>query len=137
MKGRRRLRKPPLLSSGDTVGIVAPASYVPKADEAYLERAVGRLKELGFESKYSVSLMERRHLYLAGEDKERAQELMAMFLRPEVKAILCTRGGYGAQRTISYLDPDLIRAHPKPLVGCSSFTNVGQGNTLNKFDSLR
>jgi muramoyltetrapeptide carboxypeptidase len=47
---------------------------------------------------------------------------MEMFLDPEVKAILCTRGGYGAQRIIPYLDPDRIRDHPKPFVGCSDIT---------------
>jgi muramoyltetrapeptide carboxypeptidase len=47
---------------------------------------------------------------------------MAMFLDSEVKAILCSRGGYGAQRLIPYLDADQIRSHPKPLVGCSDIT---------------
>ncbi|MBW2038983.1 MAG: LD-carboxypeptidase [Deltaproteobacteria bacterium] len=122
MRGCRRLRKTPLLFPGDTVGIIAPASYLPKGDEGYLQRGVERLREMGFAIKYSPSLLKRRYLYLAGEDGERAQELMGMFLDPEVKAILCTRGGYGAQRIIPYLDPDLIRDHPKPFVGCSDIT---------------
>jgi muramoyltetrapeptide carboxypeptidase len=113
---------PPLLSPGDCVGIVAPASHIPRGNEEYLQRGAGRLRELGFEVKYSPSLLKRKHLYLAGTDEERAQELMEMFLDPEVKAILCTRGGYGAQRIIPYLDADLIREHPKPLVGCSDIT---------------
>lgn len=122
MRRCRRLKKPPLLSPGDTLGIVAPASYLPKGDEEYLQRGVERVREMGFEVSYSPSLPQRKHLYLAGGDEERAQELMGMFLNPEVKAILCTRGGYGAQRIIPYLDPDFIRSHPKPLVGCSDLT---------------
>jgi len=122
MKRCRLPIMPPLLSPGDCVGIVAPASHIPKANEQYLEQGVGRLKAMGFEIRCSPSLLERKHLYLAGEDQERAEELMAMFLDPEVKAIVCTRGGYGAQRIIPYLDPDLIRSHPKPLVGCSDIT---------------
>jgi muramoyltetrapeptide carboxypeptidase len=113
---------PPLLSSGDTIGIVAPASHIPRGNEGYLQRGAERLREMGFAVRYSPSLLERKHLYLAGHDKERAQEFMEMFLDPEVKAILCTRGGYGAQRIIPYLDPDVIRSHPKPLVGCSDIT---------------
>ena len=110
------------LVSGDTVGIVAPASYLPKGDEKYLQQGLAKVREMGFEIKCSPSFLERKHIYLAGKDEERAQELMGMFLDPEVKAILCTRGGYGAQRTIAHLDPDIIRRHPKPLVGCSDLT---------------
>ena len=117
-----RPRKPPSLSAGDAVGIVAPASYIPKGGEQYLQLGVQKLKGVGFGVKYSPSLLQRKYLYLAGEDKERAKELMAMFLDPDVKAILCTRGGYGAQRIIPYLDPTIIRNHPKPLVGCSDIT---------------
>jgi muramoyltetrapeptide carboxypeptidase len=122
MKRCRLPIMPPRLSPGDCVGIVAPASHIPTANEKYLEQGAERLREIGFEVTYAPSLLERKHLYLAGEDEERAEELTAMFLNPEVKAILCTRGGYGAQRIIPYLDPDLIRAHPKPLVGCSDIT---------------
>jgi muramoyltetrapeptide carboxypeptidase len=113
---------PPLLSPGDCVAIVAPASHIPTANEGYLEQGADRLRAMGFVVTYAPSLLKRRHLYLAGEDQERAEELMAMFLDPQVKAILCARGGYGCQRIIPYLDPDLIRAHPKPLVGCSDIT---------------
>jgi muramoyltetrapeptide carboxypeptidase len=122
MKRCRAQIMPPLLSPGDCVGIVAPASHLPKENEEYLQQGLGRLRKMGFEIRCSPSLLKRKHLYLAGKDQERAQELMEMFLDPEVKAILCTRGGYGAQRIIPYLDPDVIRSHPKPLVGCSDIT---------------
>jgi muramoyltetrapeptide carboxypeptidase len=113
---------PPLLSPGDCVGIAAPASYIPRGNEKFLHRGAERVREMGFEVRYSPSLLKRKHLYLAGTDEERAQELMKMFLDHEVKAILCARGGYGTQRIIPYLDADLIRSHPKPLVGCSDIT---------------
>jgi muramoyltetrapeptide carboxypeptidase len=122
MKRCRLPIMPPPLSPGDCVAIAAPASYIPTANEKYLEGGAERLRRMGFEVTYAPSLLERRHLYLAGEDQERAEELMAMFLDPKVKAILCARGGYGCQRIIPYLDPDLIRTHPKPLVGCSDIT---------------
>lgn len=113
---------PPLLSTGDCVGIAAPASHIPKGNEEFLHRGAERLREMGFEVRYSSSLLKRKHLYLAGTDEERARELMEMLLDPEVKAILCSRGGYGVQRIIPYLDADLIRDHPKPLIGCSDIT---------------
>jgi muramoyltetrapeptide carboxypeptidase len=113
---------PPLLVPGDCVAIVAPASHIPRGNEEFLQQGVERLRGMGFEVKCAPSLLRRKHLYLAGKDQERAEELMAMFLDPEVKAILCTRGGYGAQRITPYLDPDVIRGHPKPFVGCSDIT---------------
>ena len=45
-----------------------------------------------------------------------------MFIDERVGAILCTRGGYGAGRLLDLLDYDLIRAHPKILVGFSDIT---------------
>jgi muramoyltetrapeptide carboxypeptidase len=122
MKRLRLPIMPPFLSIGDTIGIVAPASHIPRANEEYLEQGLERVRQLGFAVKCSPSLLVRKHLYLAGKDQERADELMAMFLDPEVKAILCSRGGYGAQRLVPYLDADRIRRHPKPLVGCSDIT---------------
>ena len=122
MKKCQQAIMPPLLSPGDCVGIVAPASHIASGNEGYLERGAERLREIGFAVRYSPTLLEKKHLYLAGQDRERAQELMEMFLDPEIKAILCARGGYGAQRIIPYLDPDVIRSHPKPLVGCSDIT---------------
>jgi muramoyltetrapeptide carboxypeptidase len=113
---------PPLLSPGDCVGIAAPASHIPRGNEEFLLRGAERVREMGFAVRYSPSLLKRKHLYLAGTDEERAQELMDMFLDPEIKAILCARGGYGTQRIIPYLDADQIRDHPKPLIGCSDIT---------------
>jgi muramoyltetrapeptide carboxypeptidase len=122
MKRLRLPIMPPLPLPGDCIGVVAPASHIPRGNEEYLEQGLGRLRAMGFEVRCSPSLLKRKHLYLAGKDQDRAEELMAMFLDPEVKAILCSRGGYGAQRLIPYLDPERIRSHPKPLVGCSDIT---------------
>ena len=122
MKGCHLPIKPTLLSPGDCVGIAAPASHIPRGNEEFLQRGAERVREMGFEIRYSPSLLKRKHLYLAGTDEERAQELMELFLDPEIKAILCARGGYGTQRIIPYLDHDVIRSHPKPLVGCSDIT---------------
>lgn len=60
--------------------------------------------------------------YLAGDDRSRAQALMRMFMDDEVKAVFCTRGGYGSTRLLPLLDLPLIRRHPKPLVGFSDIT---------------
>jgi muramoyltetrapeptide carboxypeptidase len=60
--------------------------------------------------------------YLAGSDLLRVQDIHDMFTDSRVGAILCTRGGYGAGRLLDLIDYDLVRAHPKILVGFSDVT---------------
>lgn len=42
-----------------------------------------------------------------------------MFADPEIRAVICARGGYGALRILPLIDFDLVRAHPKLLIGFS------------------
>jgi muramoyltetrapeptide carboxypeptidase len=65
---------------------------------------------------------EKKHGYLAGMDKERARDLTAAFASPDVKAVICIRGGYGAHRLLEYVDFDAIAASGKPLYGYSDIT---------------
>lgn len=60
--------------------------------------------------------------YLAGPDQQRLDDLHGAFADPEIDAILCMRGGYGSMRLLDRLDFDLIRRHPKPLIGYSDIT---------------
>lgn len=60
--------------------------------------------------------------YLAGSDEQRLADLHAAFADPDIDAILCMRGGYGSMRLLDGLDIDLLRAHPKPLIGYSDIT---------------
>jgi muramoyltetrapeptide carboxypeptidase len=110
--------KPPALRAGDTVGIVAPSSAVePEA----LEAGCKRLRELGYQPVYLPSILDH-DLYFAGTVERRVHELHEMFARPEVRAVLCARGGYGCNYLLPHLDADLIRANPKIFVGYSDAT---------------
>ena len=61
--------------------------------------------------------------YLAGTDADRAADFQAAWCDPDVTAVLCARGGYGAQRMVDLLDWDALRAAgPKVLVGFSDIT---------------
>lgn len=60
--------------------------------------------------------------YLAGSDQQRLDDLHAAFADPDIDAILCMRGGYGSMRLLDRLDFELIRQHPKPLIGYSDIT---------------
>jgi muramoyltetrapeptide carboxypeptidase len=60
--------------------------------------------------------------YLAGTDERRADELNGLIADPDVRAVLCARGGYGILRILDRLDADALRRDPKPIVGFSDAT---------------
>ncbi|HVI10458.1 MAG TPA: LD-carboxypeptidase [Candidatus Binatia bacterium] len=110
--------KPPALREGDTVGIVAPASNIKLSD---LEAGCAALRRAGYQPFYFDSILEQ-DLYFAGSVDRRVRELEEMFARDEVRAILCARGGYGANYLLPKLDLNKIKFHPKIFVGYSDLT---------------
>jgi muramoyltetrapeptide carboxypeptidase len=112
--------KPPALRSGDTVGIIAPASSIHRD---LLDAGCQALRQLGYRPFYFDSILDRE-LYFAGSVERRVRELEEMFLRDEVKAILCARGGYGANYLLEKLDLEKVIAHPKIFVGYSDITTL-------------
>jgi muramoyltetrapeptide carboxypeptidase len=110
--------KPPALRPGDTVGIVAPASNVKRDD---LEAGCERLRRAGYRPFYFDSILDK-DLYFAGSVERRSRELEEMFAIEEVRAIICARGGYGANYLLPGLDLEKIKARPKIFVGYSDLT---------------
>jgi len=115
-----QLVKPPALRPGDTVGIVAPASNIKRPD---LDAGCDALRRAGYRPFYFDSILEQ-DLYFAGSVERRARELEEMFARDDVRAIVCARGGYGANYLLKELDLDKIKAHPKIFVGYSDITTL-------------
>ncbi len=112
--------KPRALRHGDKVGIVAPASNVKRE---LLEAGCDGLRRIGYEPFYFDSILER-DLYFAGSAERRARELEDMFMRDDIRAILCARGGYGSNYLTPMIDLTRIAAHPKILVGYSDITTL-------------
>jgi muramoyltetrapeptide carboxypeptidase len=112
--------KPPALRPGDTVGIVAPASHFSRGD---LHAGCEALRRAGYRPFYFESILDR-DLYFAGSVERRARELEEMFSRPDVRAIVCARGGYGANYLLEALDLDKIKSNPKIFVGYSDLTTL-------------
>jgi len=100
--------KPPGLQPGDTVGIVAPASNVKRE---LLQAGCETLRSMGYKPFYFDSILDQ-DLYFAGSAQRRARELEEMFVRDEVRAIVCARGGYGSNYLLDLLDLNKIKAHP-------------------------
>jgi muramoyltetrapeptide carboxypeptidase len=112
--------KPRALQPGDTIGIIAPASNIKRE---LLEAGCDALRKLGYKPFYLDSILEK-DLYFAGSTQRRARELEEMFTRDEVRAIICARGGYGANYLLETLSVDKIKAHPKIFVGYSDITTL-------------
>jgi muramoyltetrapeptide carboxypeptidase len=112
------LFKPARLQKGDTVGVIAPAS---PSNQENLELGTQFLKELGLNVKIGKSVY-NIYGYLAGSDQERLDDLHAMFRDPEVKAIICARGGYGTGRIAADINYELIKNNPKIFWGYSDIT---------------
>jgi muramoyltetrapeptide carboxypeptidase len=110
--------RPHALRPGDTVGIVAPASNIKAAD---LEAGCEALRRAGYRPFYFDSILDR-DIYFAGSVDRRTRELEAMFARDEVRAIVCARGGYGANYLLPALDLEKVKANPKIFVGYSDIT---------------
>jgi len=109
---------PPALRPGDTVGIVAPASNIHRDA---LEAGGQALRRLGYTPVYLDSIFEK-DVYFAGSVERRARELEEMFVRDDVRAIICARGGYGSNYLLPELDMETIKKHPKIFVGYSDLT---------------
>jgi len=115
---RLPLIKPPRLRPEDLIGIISPAGPV---DESELQPDLELLESSGFRIHVAPHVYDR-HDYLAGDDEARLSDLHAMFKDRKIKAIFCARGGYGTLRLLDKIDYDLIREHPKIIVGYSDIT---------------
>jgi muramoyltetrapeptide carboxypeptidase len=112
------VKRPRGLRPGDLVGIAAPAGPV---DERELRRGAAELESLGFAVSIPEGLFERCG-FTAGTLERRLEELQRLYADDTVAAIWCARGGAGAGRLLWRLDEDLVRAHPKLVVGYSDIT---------------
>ena len=112
------LLKPPALRPGDSVGIVAPASNV---DAAHLTAGIRQLEQMGYVPLHQPGILDQ-DLYFAGTVHRRLREFHEMFENEKVRAVICARGGYGANYLLPHIELDVIRRHPKIFLGYSDVT---------------
>jgi muramoyltetrapeptide carboxypeptidase len=119
MKTKQKTQlKPARLKRGDAVGIVAPASHF---DPNTFQRGIAIIESMGFVPVFDRRLFEKNGSF-AGTDLHRADQVNRFFADPEIKAVFCARGGFGAMRILSLLDFDSIQKNPKCLIGFSDIT---------------
>lgn len=122
----RQLRRPSRLAPGARVAIVAPSGPVP---EERVQAGLDVLRGWDLDPVVAPHVLDRHGEfgYLAGSDANRAADLQRAWCDPSVAAVLCARGGYGAQRMVDLLDWEAMRAAgPKVFVGFSDVTTLHQ-----------
>ncbi|MES1165275.1 MAG: LD-carboxypeptidase [Verrucomicrobiota bacterium] len=109
--------RPPRLSPGDVVRVVAPSGPVPREGFAAGAALLGARYRLRYDE-----AMFAREGFLAGSDERRLDELRAAFRDPDARAVVMARGGYGLGRLLPLLEPELFAGRPLPIVGFSDGT---------------
>lgn len=107
-----------LLKKGDKIGIIAPSVGLKDKD---ITPTLTYFKNIGLIPVLADNL-KSTYRYMAGTDKERADAINKMFAADDIKALFCIRGGAGATRMLPYLDYELIKNNPKPIIGLSDST---------------
>ncbi len=112
--------KPYSIKPGDKVAIVAPASASsPEKLESGIKLLVNRGYQLSI-SKTCYQKEDDSHW----TDEEKATDLIKAWNEPEIKAIICSRGGYGSARLFPFLNFRHLVTKPKLFVGFSDITTL-------------
>lgn len=109
---------PEYLKPGDEVAIVSPSFCI---DERKLEEAVTFLEKWGLKVRIGRNALKRKGPF-AGSDEERLSDLQVMTDDPSIKAVICSRGGYGISKIINRINFSAIEENPKWYVGFSDIT---------------
>lgn len=112
------MHTPKKLQKGDVISLVAPAKAIEKQ---FIDHATKFWEEKGFSVKVGEHCLGRTN-YFSGTDVERAADLQAAIDDPEVRAIICARGGYGCVRIIDHVNWAALLNDPKWLIGFSDVT---------------
>jgi len=110
--------KPKALKPGQTIGIMAPSSYVEKT---VIENAAVALQKRGFNI-YVHGQTFKKHHQSAGTGKQKAAAFHDLISNPAIHAIFCAKGGNGAATMLEHLDFDLIKRNPKIILGYSDIS---------------
>jgi muramoyltetrapeptide carboxypeptidase len=110
--------QPDFLRPGDEVAIISPSYFIEQQDVLDAAEILG---QWGLRVRTGMNTF-KRHGCFAGNDEERATDLQKMTDDPSIKAVLCSRGGYGMSRIIDRVDFSALQRHPKWYAGFSDIT---------------
>ncbi|MBQ9042612.1 MAG: LD-carboxypeptidase [Eggerthellaceae bacterium] len=102
------------LAEGDVVAVITPSAL---PSEEQVKATVEGLKGWGYNP------VEGKHVYAEERTLDDCVEDLVWALEdPEVKAIFCVRGGYGASEVLDQVELDLVKQANKPVIGYSDIT---------------
>jgi muramoyltetrapeptide carboxypeptidase len=108
------------VESGARVALVAPASpFDPTAFEAGL----AELKRIGLEPVFDARVF-ASHPIVAGPAETRVAVIGEALARPDVRALIAIRGGYGSAEILPRLDAAAFRRSRKAIIGYSDITSL-------------
>lgn len=107
---------PAPLEKGDKIALLSPASSVKKE---YVEGAMRRITDRGYEPVLMPHALGHDNGSFAATKSERLIDLFDALEDSSIKAILCTRGGYGCCQLLANFSYGMIASNPKWLIGFS------------------
>lgn len=109
---------PPYLQYGDKIAIISPSGNI---DPTLIDNAAGILESWGLTPIIGKNAKNQYGRY-AGTRTERLEDLQWAFDQKDIKAVLCSRGGYGLVQIIDDVDFSHFELYPKWLIGFSDIT---------------
>lgn len=110
---------PAALTPGDKVAIISPASPVR---EEFIDQGADYLRARGLEPVVFPHAKGPKSGSYAADFQGRLDDFIAAWTMPDVKAVVCARGGYGAVHLLPHIPGRLLRENPKWLVGFSDIS---------------
>ena len=119
---KAKIVQPPFLKKGDLVAIISPSGVI---SEEVIPGAVGVIESWG------LRVITGKNIYksdgpFAGKDNERLEDLQWAVDNTEIKAVFCSRGGYGISKIVDKVNFGPLRKNPKWFVGFSDVTVLHQ-----------
>ena len=113
--------KPDYLKSGDKVALISPSYYTPMEN---VEKTADVLRSWGLDPVVGPNVGKVVDGKYAGTVAERVSDIRWALSDPNIKAIICNRGGYGTIQLIDQLTLAELKASPKWLVGFSDISTL-------------
>ncbi|WP_051949734.1 LD-carboxypeptidase [Prevotella sp. FD3004] len=113
--------QPPFLKEGDEVALISPAYWM--AEETILH-AAAVIENWGLRPVIGPNTTCLNVEAYAGTADERAADLRWAFENERIKAVICTRGGYGSIHLLNRIPPEFYQQHPKWLIGHGDITTL-------------
>ncbi len=129
---KQEMVMPAFLQPGDTIAIISPASLPQEED---VKGACEVLRQWGYVPVLGEHVLTENGSF-AGTIEQRLADLQWAFVSPNVKAIMCSRGGYGSIQVLLELRPGFFADYPKWLIGYSDISAIHAAMTTEKVMSI-